>query len=270
MKSSVLNGVLDHQRFIPKNHSFAYKHCMLLVDLDELEQKGRLAYLLKHNRIGLFCIKNTDYVDREDIPISTKFEKILDGGSEYSPSDRRILITTQSLLGYSFNPASCYLRVSEFGEILAVAIEVNNTFGESHIYPLVRRSHERVSDNVFLNKHDKEFHVSPFISRTGEYQFEFSLSDRNFALKIDLFQENVQLIRTKFSAEIRPLTTGALLKSTFRLCSIILLTEFRILIQAYKLYVTKKLPFFPKPNRGETTTRSPSPGYIRKIKFPFK
>ena len=76
MKSSVLNGVLDHQRFIPKNHSFAYKHCMLLVDLDELEQKGRLAYLLKHNRIGLFCIKNTDYVDREDIPISTKFEKI--------------------------------------------------------------------------------------------------------------------------------------------------------------------------------------------------
>ncbi|MEE2885018.1 MAG: DUF1365 domain-containing protein [Chloroflexota bacterium] len=270
MNSSVLSGVLYHKRFIPKSHSFEYKHCMLLIDLDELEHKGRLAYLLKHNRIGLFSIKNTDYVDNENIPISTKFETILNDDSEYESSDRRILITTPSLLGYSFNPASCYLRVSEFGEILAVAIEVNNTFGESHIYPLVKGSYDKVSDNIYLKKHNKEFHVSPFISRTGEYQFEFSLSDKNFDLQIGLFQEDVQLIRTKFSAEIKPLTTGSLLKSTFRLCSIVLLTEFRILLQAYKLYVTKKLPFFPKPSPGETTTRSPSPGYIRKLKFPFK
>lgn len=111
------------------------------------------------------------------------------------------LITAPKFLGYSFNPVSFWYLYSVDNELTAIIAEVNNTFGERHIYLLKpSESPAEAADSLpendttpidssvqssgsvalgiarplvapsrFTNSWVKEFHVSPFNSRKGTY-----------------------------------------------------------------------------------------------------
>jgi len=82
------------------------------------------------------------------------------------------LVTTPSFLGYSFNPVSYYYLYSAAQELKLVVLEVNNTFGEKHVYvlnadsptnPLPRKGY------AFAGTMEKVFHISSFNHRSGSY-----------------------------------------------------------------------------------------------------
>ncbi|KAI3644436.1 hypothetical protein MP228_010600 [Amoeboaphelidium protococcarum] len=113
-----------------------------------------------------------------------------------SDADNRVLqrvhtITMPRLLGYSFNPVSfhyAYATTSVDGQsidnLLAVVLEVNNTFGETHLYTLPCGSDKVNVDGVkvlncrsgydygFLLK--RMFHVSPFNDLRGDYEIQLT------------------------------------------------------------------------------------------------
>lgn len=88
------------------------------------------------------------------------------------------LITAARFAGYSFNPVSLWYLYLGDKTLSAVVLEVNNTFDERRPYLLVRgRSPEssHPSDDQRLQikgSRVKDFHVSPFNSRTGSYSVE--------------------------------------------------------------------------------------------------
>jgi hypothetical protein len=103
------------------------------------------------------------------------------------------LVTAPKLFGYSFNPVSFWYLYSADRELTAMILEVNNTFDERRMYFLKANENLGASKHLkdssgtkdaafvpntaelqrettkFANSWTKDFHVSPFNSRKGEY-----------------------------------------------------------------------------------------------------
>ena len=74
---------------------------------------------------------------------------------------------------------------------------------------------------------------------------------------------------SRFVGNLTSLTTGNLLKLFPMISVAVLITEFRILRQAYKLFFKRKTPFYEKPDSLKGTITSPSKGYMSRLKIPF-
>ena len=268
MMSSVLNGILRHERFLPERHSFRHKHWMLLLDVDILGQPQKMPHLLSYNRWGIFSIQDSRFIDASDEPIKDKMGRLFMSTQE-SGEYQYLLIATPNVLGYSFNPASFYLQVNRSTEIVAAAIEVSNTSGESHTYVLGCR--KDYPNGTVTFKQEKKFHVSPFIARYGEYRFEYSLDLSQISIRIDLSQEDECVMFATFEAGFADFDKWCLVRHFLPMLTSVLLTELRILRQAALLYLfRKKVPYFRKPRPLEGTKANLSPGFISKLKIPFK
>lgn len=82
------------------------------------------------------------------------------------------LVTTPAFLGYSFNPVSYYYLYSAAEELKLVVLEVNNTFGEKHVYVLNADSPKNPPPRQgysFAGTMEKMFHISSFNHRSGSY-----------------------------------------------------------------------------------------------------
>lgn len=98
-------------------------------------------------------------------------------------------VTTPSFLGYCFNPVSYYYLYNKISNVLEmVVLEVNNTFGEKHIY-LLRHDNPRNPQTrtgyLWCGVLDKKFHISPFGHRSGVYNI-FVADPINEKLQFDI------------------------------------------------------------------------------------
>ncbi len=268
MNSSIVAGKLTHSRILPVVHSFEYKHTMLLINLDDLGRDEKLTRFIRYNRRGILSIRDSHYIDHSANSINSKIQKIFSEVSEPLEHTQCFLLTTPAIFGYSFNPVSFYFLVNQHGQITLVASEVHNTFGESRIY-LLRPSQKESSGHVAVN-HPKQLHVSPFIETVGEYSFDFQVSNERVSITIRLFQRDKQMFSSHFSGIPLPVTNVNLLKSYSRIFTTVLMTEFRILLQAYILFARKRLIYIRKPIPKSGTVLSPSPSFIKKISHLIK
>tara|TARA_B100000029_G_scaffold300446_1_gene293394 strand:+ start:276 stop:1085 length:810 start_codon:yes stop_codon:yes gene_type:complete len=264
---SIAIGTLTHTRKGKLTNSFQYKHTMLMVDLEKILGERQLPWPLQYNRNGIIAIRDIDYIDRSHQHIYDKLaSKVSTTSSRISTNDTVLLLTTPSILGYSFNPAVFYFICDNKARLKGAVVEVHNTFGESHLYCL---SQETLIAKTNSHKANKEFHVSPFLDRSGHYEFKFELSESCVDISIRLYQEEQLMMATKFVGHLTPMNTSQLLKTYPQIAISVLLTEFRILRQAYKLFFKNKAPFYEKPDPLNNTSVSPSKGYISRLKIPF-
>ena len=236
---------------------------MLLINLDDLAPIGKLPKLFRYNRFGILSISDAHYIDDSSKSINSKIHNIFDvrmGNSEFT---KCILLTTPAIFGYSFNPVSFYFLMNNRDQIIGCASEVHNTFGESHVYILDSTKHDLLKRSVFT--HPKQLYVSPFIERSGEYSFELNITDNFIDIKIKLLQMNKKVFTSEFAGIPIPLTNANLVKSFVRIFTTVIMTEIRILVQAYILFARKKLEFIRRPVPNTGTINSPSAGYIKKI-----
>ncbi|MDC0035076.1 DUF1365 domain-containing protein [Chloroflexi bacterium] len=267
MRSYIVSGILSHQRYGTSSNSFAFKHTMLMLNTDQLEAGKKLCSLISIEKTGLLSIRFKNLIDETDKPIKEKILRLFEIEGNQSKSSSFFAVTTPTVLGYSFNPASFYFVVSGEGNIENCAVEVHNTFNESHVYILNAPVTSSPKSSKYT--HEKRFHVSPFIGREGNYEFEFELTSTYLKIGIVLLQKNHPVISTGYLGELIPITKKTLFLNAGQLIFTVLLTEFRILKQAYKLYFRQKLPFFRKPTPLPTTKTALSRGFISKLKFPF-
>ena len=267
MISSIVNGTLSHSRFSPVLHGFEYKHTMLMIDLAELESGKVIPKLFRYNHWGLLSIQDSQYLDKSSKPINTKIRAILNVGAQDTAIVRYLLLTTPAIFAYSFNPVSFYFGLNRKNQVIKCASEVHNTFGESHVYVLepVTEASSSSSSSSSLFTHSKQLYVSPFIQRSGQYTFQFSIDDHLVDVQIDLHQDNQKNFTTRFSGSCIPFTNANIMKSFMRIGTTVLMTEIRILLQAYLLFVRKRLIFIRKPDPNPGTEGSPAPGFITRI-----
>ena len=123
----------------------------------------------------MIAIRDRDYIDASSQHVYDKLASIVsNSSSRIVAGDKVLLLTTPSVLGYCFNPAIFYFIYLTNESTKGVVVEVHNPFGESHLYCLSR---ETMINKYTQHKTNQEFHVSPFLDRSGHYEFRFKLSE---------------------------------------------------------------------------------------------
>lgn len=242
-------GRVMHARLGAGAHRFEYPVWYLAVDLDALPALSKASWLFGYNRPALFSLRDEDYLDGEG-SLRQRLDRHL--AARGLRAARVTLVTVPRFLGWVFNPVSFYYAYGERGELLACLAEVNNTFAEKHLYLLDRLDFG--PDGSARGVAAKDFHVSPFYDRRGDYAFRFAPVERGLDIGIDIRREDGVAFVSRLQGVRRGFSDAGLLKILVQRPFSALLTYPRILWQAALLRYRKRLPVFTKPYADSAMT----------------
>lgn len=264
MKSCIYEGYTEHQRVKPAEHHFRYTLYFYCFDLDELPDLDRTLPLFAYNRFRPVSLHDKDYLDQDTGTIREKILRRLDKEVDVDRIARILLITSARYFNYIFNPVSFYYCLSAESELVAVVAEVNNTFNEKHLYVL-KASEGKAGGYVAHYWVDKNFHVSPFNSTAGRYEFFLSTPGEEIDIRIILHREGEKIFEARLWGKSRPLTSFGLASLIARHPLMPHLSIPRIFLEAAKLFFQKKLAYIEKPvPMSMMTIRKKPPGLWEK------
>lgn len=224
MNSHLLAGKVRHRRARPFVYQLEHDVFYFALDLSELDLVARRLRFVRRNRRGLVSFRDADHLPIPATDLDADIRAVL-RTEGHDPSDWRItLITNLRILGYVFNPASFFLCRDGAGALRAVVVEVHNTFGERHLYPLRAAGAEGSAssppsdgiDAPFAAAMPKDFFVSPFISLDGRYAVHVRDDADGVRIAIALRQDGDIVLSTSLVLERRPLTDRSLLQLIVR------------------------------------------------------
>jgi len=264
VNSAIFTATLHHERTEPVAHRFRYPLVLYALDLDELPELGRSVPLLGHNRSRPVAIRDRDYLERGAGTLPEKLARVLRRASVQDEFPRVTLLTSAGLLHQAFNPVSFYFCYDAAEALRIVVAEVNNTFGERHVYVL---DGLREDEGLFEPAHPtpKAFHVSPFFDRTGTYRFRFTDPRQSLDIRIDLLKEGRVVFRSRLTGAARPFDGPNLARTLASHPVTVALTIPRILAQAVRLHLARKLPVHDKSVPDDPwTIRTRRPGWLER------
>ena len=252
-----------HQRFAIKKNFFTYKVFYLLIDLSSKKQSSLKSFSV--NKFNFFSFYSKEY-GKSKITTPTTYQNheknntnnhknleelylwgeniVKEAG--YSNFKGKInILTHPKILGFGFNPVNFWFFFNEDGLIIAIIAEVNNTFKENHCYLIKNNDWQPIKQQqTFIC--DKDFFVSPFFERKGEYIFNFAIKNNKINIKIDYLQNKILNLSTGISGKMQDISDFKLFKAT--IFSLMMVSKVLILIhwQALKL-ILKKINYFKKP-----------------------
>ena len=188
-------GEVMHARLKPFGHRFTYRVFSLLIDLDRLDEAGRLSRLFSVNRANLVSFHEADHTER---------------------AARIVLLAYPRILGYVFNPISVFFAYDAENRPLAMIYSVRNTFGERHIYVAPVRDGER-NDAGIRQERRKVFHVSPFIGMNASYRFRVLPPGETVRLRIHECEDGSPVLAAAFAGDRHELTDSSLAACLLRI-----------------------------------------------------
>lgn len=247
MRSKIFNAEIRHQRYLPAAHGFAYRLIVYALDLDELPELDRKLPLFGYDRPQVTAIFHRDYLMRGAGTLREKLVRCLESESVDTAPGRVILVTAPRFLNTVFNPVSFYFCYTEDDRLLCVVAEVNNTYGERHIYVLDRPLDGGGDGGEIRYRAEKAFHVSPYNRVEGTYEFRFADIRRGLDIGITLSRNGTRFFEAQLTGRPAALTAKNHTKMVFRHPLIPHLSMPRIYWEAFRLHFFRKLPFFDKP-----------------------
>lgn len=261
-RSSIAFGRVSHWRSVPQHHSFWYPIFTFQLDVDELPRASLGPRLFGFNRRAIFSVRDSDYLSGEGT-LRQKVEHILrERGVSASPA-RITLITTPRYFGYVFNPVSFFACFDEQDRLTAFITEVNNTFGETHIYPLVC---EPTSLPVTW-RFPKEFFVSPFFDVQGGYIVSLHKEGRQISVQVDLEKDEKVVFSATLDGDSEPLARSSVWRVIRRYPLTTFLTMPRIHGQAMALFFRVGACPFTKPTPTHPYTIRSQQGIIHRARL---
>ena len=259
MRSSLYNGRVMHARSLPVRNRFSYPVYFYAFDIDELEEVDRTVLLFGHNRVRPVALHDRDYLTPGPGSLREKLRDLLARTGKQGPSGRVILVTSARVLHYVFNPVSFFFCYGLEGDLEQVIVQVNNTFGEMHVYPLDERlPGRREGEHHF--RAEKVFHVSPFFDRVGHYDFYLrDITRQDMDIVIQYRQGEKIVFAARLSGTPVPLKRWTVAAKLLRHPFTASLTMPRILRQAARLRFARHLPVYHKPPPLSPLTIRPAP-----------
>lgn len=256
-----------HSRFLPVLHSFRYPVLYIGVDLSLISNDAGFVNTFVSTTEKIWrplSLHREDYLGNKYS--GTILEKLhshmKDHGIDTTSLQKALLVTTPRVFGYSFNPVSFYYVYDKQDHLRVVVLEVNNTFGEKHIYVLREFDNGEQVRQGYTSAHTfpRRFHVSPFNDRSGSYQLQCldPICEHRWN-KVDMHLTLLEADGTKkLTAQVNsvqsPISTEnsfAVLWAMIRYGSAVFLTFPRILYQAYVIHYSKKLAVYLRPEPHE-------------------
>lgn len=171
-----------HSRLFPRKNYFRYGIYYIAVPLSQLNNIP-----IPHNKAGVMSFHDRDHGYGTMGTLEEWARNTLKDENIYLEGEI-VLVCMPRIVGYVFNPVSFWLCHDGSGALKAVLCEVHNTFGEKHTYICAHEDGRVISANETMTAR-KIFHVSPFLKREGHYEFRFDISNDNFKVDIDFFDE---------------------------------------------------------------------------------
>lgn len=241
-------GTVMHARLRPVGHRFSYRVFALLLDIDRLDEAGRLTPLLSMGRFNLLSFHARDHGALGVRSLRAHVEGLLGARGIEVAGGRIRLLCYPRVLGVGFNPLCVYFCEDRGGRLAAVVHEVRNTFGERHAYVLPVRpgdlDGERLSQGA-----DKAFYVSPFVPLAGRYRFRLRLPGERVAVHILEGDDAGPILAAGFRGERRPLSTREVLAACLAAPLLTWKVVAAIRYEALRLWA-KGLRLHPRPRAG--------------------
>ena len=218
-------------------------------DLAELKHINAQASIFGYNEARPLRLNDSDYLHGSCEPIIEQLDRLL---PVIELGQSTILVSSPRYFGYAFNPVNFHLRM-EGKQLLCAVAEVNNTFGDRHVYML--KELEQIDDKTWSARCMKDFHVSPFNDMSGEYRFTFSIEENNIFLGIDLYKDGACVMKTYIQGQGQSLTNGSIFRyALLHPFDTALNSMPRIVWQAALLYYKKKMMVFKRPSPRSSDT----------------
>jgi uncharacterized protein len=237
-------GSVRHRRLRPVEHAFAYPTYFLMLPMRAWRASEK-PWSLARNRWGLLSFHDQDHGQGQGDALAW-IESVLAEHEVHAAHGEIWLQTYPRVLNYVFKPVSFWYCHDAQGALHAVVVEVNNTFGERHVYVLDAAGQPW---GTALQTR-KVFHVSPFCRVEGDYTFRFMRTSEPAAerlvARIDHSDDEGLLLMTSLSGELTPLTHATMRRAFFSTPWMTLGVIARIHWQALRLAL-KRVPFFAKP-----------------------
>lgn len=249
MNSRVVPVNISHERNFHRHNFFQYSLTCLILDLDEVSLLDHELRLFSLNRKNLFSLADSDYL--ESGPGSVK-KKIIDFVARktltpLNPLCKVFLVTAPRVFGRVFNPVSFYFVYNPDSTFQECVVEVNNTFGDKHVYLLQRQINPGAFPARFAIQ--KDFHVSPFFDMKGNYLFSFADIREKLDISISLIKDSQTALKARLWQKFPgiELSDASILFAWMSRPLAPRLTYPKILGQAFKLYLFYKLPVHARP-----------------------
>ena len=256
MRSRIYQGYVEHVRYQPVWHRLRYPLYFYGIDLDELTELDKSTPLFGYNRYRAVSLYDRDYFEDVSGTIREKLMRHLEDSGLAGDVTRIVMITSARFLSHVFNPVSFYYCFSKDGKAVCMVAEVNNTYGERHVY--VMKNEAAPGEYPLRCVAEKAFYVSPFNDMQGRYEMSFSPPGGELEIHVDLYKAGEKIFTAGLFGDARELT---LMNQAFILIRhpvIPHLTIPRIYFEAAKLSFLKKLGMHDRP-------APVSPMTIRKI-----
>jgi len=232
-----------HKRLLPRVNQFVYNVFYICFDISKINNLNKKFFSL--NKFNFFSFYEKDYGPKDGSSIENWARNILKNQQIDKNINKIFLFTHPRILGYVFNPASFLFCLNEHEKLMAVIVQVNNTFGENHSYLIFNKNNSEIGNNQWFEA-DKEFHVSPFFERKGYYKFRFIFEQNKIAIWIDYFANEKKLLTSVIYKKQVNFDNINLILAFIKIPFMTLKVIILIHIQALKIFI-KKIKYIPKP-----------------------
>ena len=244
--SAVYEGWVRHRRHLPVEHSFRYRHAMVLLDLDELPEALDRHPLFSARGPAIARFRREDHLGDPALPLAECVRALVEERTGSRPEGPVRLLTTLRTMGHDFNPVSFFYCFDPGGRrVHSVVAQVTNTpWRESHAYVLARRGETVMRDTM-----EKAFHVSPFIGMDNRYDWRVTEPDGRLLVHIDERDaEGRHLFDATLSLERHELSRSRMTRMLLLFPATSLRVVFLIYWNALRLKL-KGAPYHPHPGR---------------------
>ena len=267
MNSRIFTGQVMHARRWPKKHHFSYHIYLYAFDLDELEMLDATLPFFGYNRFNIVSIHDKDYVTGEGRIRDEIISFLMQQGYSTDVS-KIVLVTAARYFNYVFNPISFYYCYDQDEKLSCTIAEINNTYGERHLYILNQLQLENMTTHTSVVT--KDFYVSPFYQVKGDYEFIFIDLRHKLDIRINILEDCERVFLSRIWGDPLPLNRKNLVVTLLKYPLTAALTMPRILWQAAKLHFVKELPVYAKPSPSNPLTIKAEPYKItHKIGMPM-
>jgi uncharacterized protein len=232
-------GHVRHTRLRPARNAFTYRTYFLMLPLRTLRTQACAA--LARNRFAPISFYDADHGDGRSDALQW-VDELLQREGITDAIGELWLHCYPRVWGYAFKPVSFWYCHRADGTLRAVVVEVNNTFGEKHVYVL-----DAPRYGVEMQA-TKVFHVSPFCGVEGNYRFNFmrSANGCRTVARVDYDDAQGPLLNTSVSGTLMPLNPQSKRYALLHYGAMTLAVIARIHWQAAKLWL-RRVPYFKKP-----------------------